>query len=129
MGSGRAGSAAGASCAVVLDSSVSTGAPFRGARGARNRHAPDHSPPPGVNAPSGSASSRQEVVSTYEVSESFVPIAITGERPGSSQRSNASTWSVGSATQPAVELPCDTCRKIALPRPGVRAVLYAITAP
>src|SRR5262249_29070829 len=58
-----------------------------------------------------------------------VPMMMRGCRDGSSQRSTSSSCPCGSETQPAVAPPVDTCRKIALPSPGVRAALYAITAP
>ena len=58
-----------------------------------------------------------------------VPIAIWGDAAGSSQRRISSSSPPGSATQPAVGMPTFTCRKIALPSPGVRAVLYPMTAP
>ena len=51
------------------------------------------------------------------------PITITGERAGSSQRRTASRRSTGSDTHPAVGAPFETCRKMAEPRPGVRAAV------
>ncbi len=42
---------------------------------------------------------------------------------GSSQRSSATRSSAGIETQPAVAAPVDTCRKIALPRPGSACVV------
>ena len=57
------------------------------------------------------------------------PMMIRGCCDGSSQRNTSSSCPCGSATQPAVDPPVDTCRKIALPIPGVRPALYAITAP
>ncbi len=58
-----------------------------------------------------------------------VPITMRGCWDGSSQRNTSSSCDTGSDTQPAVGPPLPTCRKIALPRTGVRALLYAITAP
>ena len=65
----------------------------------------------------------------YEVIAAAVPMMMRGERCGSSQRNTDKSSGSGSATHPAVVPPLVTCRNIALPRPGVRAVLYAITAP
>jgi hypothetical protein len=50
-------------------------------------------------------------------------MAMTGWRAGFSQRSTASRRAAGSDTQPAVAEPFPTCRKMALPAPGIRVVL------
>jgi hypothetical protein len=57
------------------------------------------------------------------------PIVIRGEAAGLSQRRISSSSLTGNVTQPAVGVPMLMCRKMALPSPGVRAVLYAITVP
>jgi hypothetical protein len=54
---------------------------------------------------------------------------IRGDAAGFSQRRISSNSPIGNVTQPAVGVPMFRCRKIALPSPGVRAVLYAMTAP
>jgi hypothetical protein len=59
----------------------------------------------------------------------LTPIVIRGDAAGLSQRRISSSSPAGNVTQPAVGVPMLMCRKIALPSPGVRAVLYAITVP
>jgi hypothetical protein len=61
--------------------------------------------------------------------DASTPIVIRGEAAGLSQRRISSSSLTGNVTQPAVGVPMLMCRKIALPSPGVRAVLYAITVP
>src|SRR4029079_13850950 len=56
-------------------------------------------------------------------------MAITGDSEGSSHSNTDRNCAAGSETQPDVALPVDTWRNMALPRSGVRAALYAITAP
>ena len=68
-----------------------------------------------------------------DVSASFpqavTPIVMRGDAAGLSHRRISSSSPTGNVTQPAVGVPMLMCRKMALPSPGVRAVLYAITAP
>ncbi len=51
------------------------------------------------------------------------PSPMSGRCAGFSHLSTLSNSPIGSVTQPVVAVPMLTCRKIALPRPGVRAVL------